>query len=80
MIYLLAATSSQCTLPRTAGDDAQGWLRRFWRRIIKWLVEPIPFPSMTYDIECLESRYNQEESDTSASHDTKDERRPPKPR
>jgi hypothetical protein len=54
--------------------------RRLWQRCLKWLVEPIPFPGMTYDIDDPDKRYNQEETPPSQSPRGSDERRSTKSR
>jgi hypothetical protein len=51
-----------------------------WRRFLRWLQEPIPFPGMTFDIDCHETRYNQEKVQDPKSPRNADERRPPQPR
>jgi hypothetical protein len=54
-------------------------LQRLWRRLLDWMMEPIPFPSKTYDIDQVERRYNQGDPRPSSRTARNGQRRPPRP-
>jgi hypothetical protein len=82
MIPLLSI-SYQRSEPKSHPSDGRppNWRQRLWRRFLDWLMEPIPFPAMTYNIKPAGRRQEQENAKRRPmeSPSEQEERPSPKP-
>jgi hypothetical protein len=70
-MFLIQITTPYSTKTRSEKPDtSKGWLQRLWCRFRDWLMEPIPFPGMTYDIEPLRKEYEREMTTSDTPHPT----------
>jgi hypothetical protein len=71
MIVLLAI-SYQPSNPQSDQNDGRprSLRQQLWRRFLDWLMEPIPFPGMTFDIEPARKKYSEEKLKRRATKST----------
>jgi hypothetical protein len=80
MIILLAISFQPSQCGSDSNDGRPPSLRqRLWRRFLDWLMEPIPFPGMTFDIEPARKRWSDEKAKHPANKSPSEQKERPAP-